>query len=468
MTETRKRTAVSSGHYSTDGQTADVLAFLAEHWPDDYAAVLAEFPALDTRHVWQSSRFTGTTTCARCGLLPIDDDDRDTPCGRGIVWDGSWFDVAAMGVDVEWPSWVADACENTGRVSWEDGEPYGDVMVTAPDGYTVRAWFNAASRAGRAVVGETFTDDDGEPWRVLADVATLDVRPDVLANPDDAAAHIADAWWSSGVVDYTSRRDGVVWDAVNVAEMLQTTDIVDVGDVVAVSPWDHASSAFLAHASVVDRGDDDLTSWLGALDDYPIADDETLSTVERLYVETVAENNAPSWVDVDGDVWRGVWTTYHDDRDVVVSDAIRDLWVAAWSSEQDYRGAADAFVDPSDTPRDWRDAIARQSTGCDVPSWPVVDDRGVVELSPTDPTATVCGACGRAWADYIVTDVTPSPSARCPFEDDHDDAEDDDDAEDVTPRPWCDIHHASHVPGGLTCEVYAAEGRYDDGDAEDV
>jgi len=42
-----------------------------------------------------------------------------------------------------------------------------------------------------------------------------------------------------------------------------------------------------------------------------------------------------------------------------------------------------------------------------------------VELSPTDPRATVCGDCGRGWDDSVVTSVTPTPAARCPFEYDH-------------------------------------------------
>lgn len=31
----------------------------------------------------------------------------------------------------------------------------------------------------------------------------------------------------------------------------------------------------------------------------------------------------------------------------------------------------------------------------------------------------VCGTCGRAWDDDAVTDVTPVPSGRCPFEYEH-------------------------------------------------
>jgi hypothetical protein len=35
-------------------------------------------------------------------------------------------------------------------------------------------------------------------------------------------------------------------------------------------------------------------------------------------------------------------------------------------------------------------------------------------------TAT-CGACGRSWDDALGTSITPAPSARCPFEYEHDD-----------------------------------------------
>lgn len=32
-----------------------------------------------------------------------------------------------------------------------------------------------------------------------------------------------------------------------------------------------------------------------------------------------------------------------------------------------------------------------------------------------------CGTCGRSWNDAIVTDRTPVPSGRCPFESEHED-----------------------------------------------
>ncbi len=41
-----------------------------------------------------------------------------------IIWSGAWLDTEAMGVDAEWPHWLADALESTELVTWEDGEPW--------------------------------------------------------------------------------------------------------------------------------------------------------------------------------------------------------------------------------------------------------------------------------------------------------------------------------------------------------
>jgi len=34
-----------------------------------------------------------------------------------------------------------------------------------------------------------------------------------------------------------------------------------------------------------------------------------------------------------------------------------------------------------------------------------------------------CGTCERWWDDSLITSMTPAPSARCPFEYDHDNPE---------------------------------------------
>jgi len=52
----------------------------------------------------------------------------------------------------------------------------------------------------------------------------------------------------------------------------------------------------------------------------------------------------------------------------------------------------------------------------DFPVQPIeTDDEGNVIGPVVEPIAT-CGACGLSWDDGRVTDWTPAPSARCPFE----------------------------------------------------
>jgi hypothetical protein len=36
----------------------------------------------------------------------------------------AWIDYEAMGVDPEWSSWLCDAIEAEGEVTWIDGEPW--------------------------------------------------------------------------------------------------------------------------------------------------------------------------------------------------------------------------------------------------------------------------------------------------------------------------------------------------------
>ena len=40
------------------------------------------------------------------------------------MWDGSWLDLDAMGVDPEWVDELVRAIEDTGEVEWIDGEPF--------------------------------------------------------------------------------------------------------------------------------------------------------------------------------------------------------------------------------------------------------------------------------------------------------------------------------------------------------
>ena len=84
-------TTVSSNSFSHDQQVDDAWSWLRGEMPeDDWDLLVEKFPEMER-----------------------------------IVWSGSWFDVEAMGVDVEYTSWVADALEETGLILWQDGEPYG-------------------------------------------------------------------------------------------------------------------------------------------------------------------------------------------------------------------------------------------------------------------------------------------------------------------------------------------------------
>lgn len=78
---------LSSNSFSTDTQAADALAWLRSEHPDAAQIVDAQFP-------------------------------------EPRVWDGSWLDTAAMGVDVEYGSWLIDAIEATGLIVWWEGEPF--------------------------------------------------------------------------------------------------------------------------------------------------------------------------------------------------------------------------------------------------------------------------------------------------------------------------------------------------------
>lgn len=56
-----------------------------------------------------------------------------------------------------------------------------------------------------------------------------------------------------------------------------------------------------------------------------------------------------------------------------------------------------------------------------------------VRRSQPDKPDTVkeCGDCGRMWDDAVVSAWTPAPAGRCPFDYDHEEADDDVDAPNV-------------------------------------
>ena len=49
----------------------------------------------------------------------------------------------------------------------------------------------------------------------------------------------------------------------------------------------------------------------------------------------------------------------------------------------------------------------------------------VVETDGTGARDMTCGTCGRSWDNSMSSDLTPTPSGRCPFEYDHEEESDD-------------------------------------------
>lgn len=96
-------------------------------------------------------------------------------------------------------------------------------------------------------------------------------------------------------------------------------------------------------------------------------------------------------------------------------------------------------------PSDWNAEQCREyasDNGIDLPEMPTVtpdvpDDFPVHPLDDDEPAQdrATCNTCDRSWDDAVVTNYTPSPAARCPFEAFHEmpdlDAEEDD-----SPRGW--------------------------------
>jgi len=73
-----------TGQYSYNGPVMHPSEFIGgglerhiRETPGYYVALVVEGT---DKHEWQVSRFTGTRTCQRCGLLPQDSDDMESEC----------------------------------------------------------------------------------------------------------------------------------------------------------------------------------------------------------------------------------------------------------------------------------------------------------------------------------------------------------------------------------------------------
>ena len=82
--------AISSNGFSVHQQMVDAMSWLENNWPEDYAKIITEYPEYER-----------------------------------LIWEGSWLDTEAMGVNEDWPNWLIDAIEATDHVRWIEGEPWG-------------------------------------------------------------------------------------------------------------------------------------------------------------------------------------------------------------------------------------------------------------------------------------------------------------------------------------------------------
>jgi hypothetical protein len=96
-TETFMPMSLSSGHFSVDQQVSDAIQYMSGHYAHEYGQLIVEFPELLNVR-WESNT-------------------------------SAWWDTQAMGVDVEYDSWVIDWIESHTDIRWIDGEPY-DMAVS--------------------------------------------------------------------------------------------------------------------------------------------------------------------------------------------------------------------------------------------------------------------------------------------------------------------------------------------------
>lgn len=106
------------GAFIALGRDLDELGNYAE--PADIAREAIAPPGSSDRRqvIWALQALDGTDEPAARAIR------RDFPELDALVWDGSWIDLDAMGVDPEWVDDLVRAIEDTGEVQWIDGEPF--------------------------------------------------------------------------------------------------------------------------------------------------------------------------------------------------------------------------------------------------------------------------------------------------------------------------------------------------------
>lgn len=110
-----------------------------------------------------------------------------------------------------------------------------------------------------------------------------------------------------------------------------------------------------------------------------------------------------------------------------------------------------AYIDPGDVELLEVAGVPEFGEDDDIPA-----DFPVRSLRPTDPAKdrVTCGTCERSWDDSIPTSMTPAPSARCPFEEFHEDDEVEEFGEGREQQAR-DYHLKAGTPWCLTCNKAA-------------
>lgn len=93
------RSAISTNQWSPDLQILDAMNWLHANHRDEWDQIIAEFPDFETLINRQRE---------------LDDN-----------W--TWLDTDTLGVDADYMTWILEAVEATGLVTWEDGEPWIEV-----------------------------------------------------------------------------------------------------------------------------------------------------------------------------------------------------------------------------------------------------------------------------------------------------------------------------------------------------
>lgn len=110
--------------------------------------------------------------------------------------------------------------------------------------------------------------------------------------------------------------------------------------------------------------------------------------------------------------WADGYTTHRLQKDIGMDEETADVATNEALWDEVVCAYEEAYLDAvmSEVTRLCRAVLVpEKDVPADFPVRPLKDDEH-------PPGRTTCGTCGRSWDDDAVTDRTPVPSARCPFE----------------------------------------------------